>query len=85
MRICRDCREAASRKSRKNTKAAAKLRQLEIRRSRAATQSCSRALGSPSRAKALLMRAFVAVKRVVDYAVKVRVNPAKTGVDIANV
>jgi hypothetical protein len=31
------------------------------------------------------MRAFVAVKRVVDYAVKVRVNPAKTGVDIANV
>lgn len=31
------------------------------------------------------MRAFVAVKRVVDYSVKVRVNAAKTAVDIANV
>ena len=31
------------------------------------------------------LRAFVAVKRVVDYAVKVRVNAAKTGVEIANV
>ena len=32
-----------------------------------------------------LLRAFVAVKRVVDYSVKVRVNAAKTGVEIANV
>ena len=31
------------------------------------------------------MRAFVAVKRVVDYSVKVRVNAAKTAIDIANV
>eukprot|EP00927_Polykrikos_kofoidii_P037658 TRINITY_DN3185_c0_g1_i7.p1 TRINITY_DN3185_c0_g1~~TRINITY_DN3185_c0_g1_i7.p1 ORF type:complete len:256 (+),score=69.12 TRINITY_DN3185_c0_g1_i7:49-816(+) len=31
------------------------------------------------------MRALVAVKRVVDYAVKVRVKPDKTGVDLANV
>jgi electron transfer flavoprotein alpha/beta subunit len=31
------------------------------------------------------LRAFVAVKRVVDYAVKVRVNAAKTGVDLSNV
>ena len=32
-----------------------------------------------------LLRAFVAVKRVVDYSVKVRVNAAKTGVELANV
>jgi electron transfer flavoprotein beta subunit len=31
------------------------------------------------------MRAFVAVKRVVDYSVKVRINAAKTAVDVANV
>lgn len=31
------------------------------------------------------MKAVVAVKRVVDYAVKVRVLPDKTGVDLANV
>ena len=30
------------------------------------------------------MRAFVAVKRVVDYSVKVRVNAAKTAVDVAS-
>lgn len=31
------------------------------------------------------MKAVVAVKRVIDYAVKVRVLPDKTGVDLANV
>lgn len=31
------------------------------------------------------MRVLVAVKRVVDYAVKVRISPDKTGVDLANV
>lgn len=31
------------------------------------------------------MRALVAVKRVVDYAVKVRVKPDKTGIDLTNV
>ena len=31
------------------------------------------------------MRAFVAVKRVVDYAVKTRINAAGTGVELANV
>ena len=33
----------------------------------------------------MALRVFVAVKRVVDYSVKVRVNAAKTAVDIANV
>ena len=32
-----------------------------------------------------LLRAFVAVKRVVDYSVKVRVNAARTAVELANV
>lgn len=31
------------------------------------------------------MKAFVAVKRVVDYAVKIRIKPDKSAVDIANV
>ena len=31
------------------------------------------------------MKAVVAVKRVIDYAVKVRVLPDKSGVDLANV
>lgn len=32
-----------------------------------------------------MVKAFVAVKRVVDYAVKVRLNAAKTGVELAGV
>ena len=30
------------------------------------------------------MKVLVGVKRVLDYSIKVRVNPAKTGVDLAN-
>ncbi len=32
-----------------------------------------------------IFRVLVGTKRVVDYAVKVRVNPAKTGVELSNV
>jgi hypothetical protein len=47
--------------------------------------SFSQGLGSSSKDRQVKMKVIVGVKRVVDYAVRVRVLPDKTGVDLNNV
>ena len=41
--------------------------------------------GNTSAADRMALRVFVAIKRVVDYSVKVRIRPDRSAVDIANV